>query len=120
MAVRDVVVKLNGGSHTLRSTLGAWAAVEDTGLDYLQVIQRLAGEGPKMRSILVLLWAFMDHEKPRPSMDDVKSWVTSENFGDVATAVAEAYRDGSPIIESGGPPGADAGSGQPSASSPPA
>jgi hypothetical protein len=120
MAVRDVVIRINGGQHVLRSDLGAWAAVEDAGEDYLALIKRLNTDGPKMRAVLLLFWAYLDHETPRPSLEEVKRWVTSENFGMVTKAVAEAFRDGQPeATESSGPPTADAGTGQPSASAPP-
>jgi len=117
--VRDVVLQINGGSHVLRSDLGAWAAVEDTGEDYMALVKRLSEPGPKMRSILLLFWAYLDHEQPRPSLEEVKRWVTSENFGAVTAAVLSAFQDGVPA-ESGGPPLADAGTGQSSASSLPA
>ena len=121
MAVRDVIVQLNGGSHVLRSDLGAWAALEDVGEDYLGLIKRLETDQPKMRAILLLLWAYLDHETPRPSLVEVRRWVTSENFGAVTKAVVEAFRDGNPIpTESPGPPEAGAGTGQPPANSPPA
>lgn len=122
MAVRDVVLQINGGQHILRSDLGAWAAVEDLGEDYIALIRRLDGEvaGPKMRTILLLLWAYLDHERPRPALDDVKRWVTTENFAAVTMAVVQAYRDGLPEDVPKSPPEADAGTGQPSASSAPA
>lgn len=121
MAVRDVVLAINGGQHVLRSDLGAWAAVEDAGDDYVALVKRLGNEGPKMRAVLLLLWAYLDHETPRPTLEQVKRWVTTENFGAVTQAVVEAYHDGMPEpTESPGPPAADAGTGQPSASSPPA
>lgn len=121
MAVRDVLLELNGATHILRSDLGAWAALEDHDEDYLGLIQRLEDGKPKMRAVLLLLWAYLDHETPRPSLQEVKRWVTSENFGAVAKAVVEAFRDGVPIpTESPGPPEAGAGTGQPPANSPPA
>lgn len=121
MAVREVRVALNGGAHVLRSDLGAWAAIEDAGADYLALVSRLSEPGPKMRSILLLLWAYLDHETPRPSMAEVKRWVTTENFGAVTQAVVEAFRDGVPeTTESPGPPAVGAGTGQPSTDSPPA
>lgn len=119
MAVRDVFCELNGAPHILRSDLGAWAAIEDAGEDYLALIRRLVEEGPKMRAILLLTWGYLDHETPRPSLEDVKRWVTTDNFGVVTQAVVTAYQDGIPS-ESPGPLAADAGTGQSSASSPPA
>jgi hypothetical protein len=118
MPVRDVVVSLGGQEHVLRSDLGAWAAVEDHGEDYLDLVNSL-GPKPKMRTILLLVWAYLDHEKPRPSMDEVKRWVTTDNFRDVTQAIVLAFRDGAPeVSESPGPQTADAGTGPPSASSP--
>ena len=118
MPVRDVVVSLGGQEHILRSDLGAWAAVEDHGEDYLQLIKSLSPK-PSMRAVLLLLWAYLDHEKPRPSLEDVKRWVTSENFALATQAIILAFRDGAPEVpESPGPQTADAGTGPPSASSP--
>lgn len=119
MAVRDVIIELNGTSHVLRSDLGAWAAIEDTGENYLALVQRLEDASPKMRPILLLLWGYLDHERPRPSLDEVKRWVTTANFSAVTAAIVEAFRDGAPEI-TGPPPLADAGTGQSSANSPPA
>jgi hypothetical protein len=121
MAVRDVIIELNGAPHILRSDLGAWASVEDVGEDYMALVKKITDPGPKMRAILLLALAYLDHEKPRPSLDDVKRWITSENFGQVTDAVVQAFRDGQPEPSaSPGPPAADAGTGHSSASSPPA
>lgn len=119
MAVRDVILPINGGQHILRSDLGAWAAVEDIGEDYLTLVKRLDEPGPKMRTILLLLWAYLDHERPRPSLDEVRRWVTTENFGAVTTAIVTAFRDGIPPEAMANPPEADAGIGESSANSPP-
>jgi len=115
MAVRDVVLELNGTQHILRSDLGAWAALEDQGEDYLALIKSLETPSPKMRAILLLLWAYLDHEDPRPSLKEVKRWVTTENFRAATEAVVEAFRDGIPATESPGPPAAGDGIGQPPA-----
>ena len=121
MAARGVSVPLNGSVHFLRSDLGAWAAVEEQGEDYIELAKRLGDDRPKMRAILLLTWAYLDHETPRPSLEEVKRWITQRNFPAVTAAVVEAFRDGIPeATESPGPPEADAGTGQSSASSPPA
>lgn len=121
MAVRDVFCELNGAQHVLRSDLGAWAAIEDEGGDYLALVRSLVDDGPKMRAILLLCWGYLDHETPRPSLAEVKRWVTTDNFGAVSQAVVHAYQDGVPSpSESPGPLLADAGTGHSSASSPPA
>lgn len=115
MAVRDVVLDLNGASHVLRSDLGAWAAIEDQGENYLTLVQGLNDASPKMRPILLLLWGYLDHEQPRPSLAEVKRWVTTANFNAVTQAIVMAFRDGVPEVTGSPPPAADAGIGQSSA-----
>jgi|ERR1041384_1531914 hypothetical protein len=119
MAIRDVTVELGGATHVLRSDLGAWAAIEDVGGEYITLIKSLNEGGPKMRAVLLLLWGYLDHEKPRPSLEDVGRWVTTANFGVVTEAILEAFRQGIPEDVPSGPRLADAGIGPSSASSPP-
>ena len=117
MAIRDVTVELGGATHVLRSDLGAWAAIEDAGHDFFAMVKELGQPGPKMKAILILLWGYLDHEEPRPTLAEVKRWVTTENFGTVTQAVVAAFTHGTPTSQE--PPGprlADAGTGPSSAS----
>lgn len=120
MAVREVRLMLGGQERVLRSELGAWAAIEDQGFDFTELIRRTADPGAtKMRAILVLLWGFLA-DRPRPSLEEVGGWVDTDNFGMVTAKIREAFADANPPpVSDANPPAADAGTGQSSASSAP-
>lgn len=117
MAIREVGITLGGQSHVLRCDLGAWAAVEDQGIDFLSLLAELQSNGngkPKIsfRRVRLLLWALLDAEQPRPSVEQVSRWVTGENFPDVMEKLGEALRDAFPAKEgSANPPAAGPGPG---------
>lgn len=96
MAIRDVLLDLGGQERVLTCDLGAWAAIEDRGLHLTAIMQDLNAGEIKFKPLLVLLWAMLGTNGPRPSMEEVGHWVTGENFGLVAAKMGEALRDAFP------------------------
>lgn len=122
MAVREVRLELGGQERVLRSDLGAWAAIDDAGGDFLATLKRFGDpEQRKTSDVLWLLWAFVQGE-PKPSRAEVSKWVGLSNIGEVSRKLVEALNDGAPVSEGGGDavPLAGASSGTVSEDSPPA
>lgn len=122
MAVREVKLVLGGQERVLRSDLGAWAAIDDAGGNFLATLKSFGDPATRKASdILWMLWAFVQGE-PKPSRAEVAGWVGLHNVADVSLKIVEALQDGVPLAEGSGgaDPLAPASSGSVSGDSPPA
>lgn len=71
-------VELGGKTRTLRVTTTAFVEMEQHEV------------GKPITDLCWAVWAALGHEKPRPSFEDVLSWIDPTNYEAVSDAMAKA------------------------------
>ena len=121
MPVRDTFVTLDGRELRLRFDLGAWAALEDHGFGLDSLLETFRAGKLNVRGVLMLLWASLETNDPRPSIEQVGHWVDGHNFAAVVERLGQMLTLAFPAPEGEAAerPFADGGTGpRPDASAP--
>ncbi|MCB2099059.1 MAG: gene transfer agent family protein [Parvularculaceae bacterium] len=86
----DAELRINGETMTLRLTLGALAALEETlgGGDFTALQKKL--EAPRVSDLLLILQALIQGGGRLVSIDALKA--SDIDLGEAARAIAEAFR----------------------------
>ena len=104
MAIGEVSLSLGGRDRVFRFRLKAWSALEDQGYSLDQIIESMQSGRLNLKVIHALLWAMLQHENPKPSMDDVGEWVGGENVELMVEKLGEAIKDAFPHGNGSSPP----------------
>lgn len=83
---------LGGKERTLRFDLGEWEAVETQGITLEELLDQFqAGKTLSFKAVRILVWAMLSSDGV--TVDDVRRWVTGENFIAVMRAVGDVLRE---------------------------
>jgi hypothetical protein len=94
-------INLGGKDRTLRFDLGEWEAIETQGTTLDELLERF-GKGPSFTDVRILVWAMLSADGA--TKEDVRRWITGQNFGAVMSAVGEMIRETFPHEGSANPP----------------
>lgn len=107
-------ITLGGKERTLRFDLGEWEAVETQGVTLEELLDQFqAGKSLSFKAVRILVWAMLSRDGV--TVEDVRQWVTGQNFLVVMKAVGEVLRETFPK-EAAPKAGDPTGSPSPSAS----
>ena len=101
----EKAITLGGATRILRFDLGAWEAAESQGIALDELLEQF-GTGKKLsfKAVRILVWAMLDGQDV--TIEQVRRWVTGQNFVAVVSAVGEVIRETFPkeAAPAGNPP----------------